>query len=152
MITKITKNLKWIVPVLICLGILLALIYTVTKTSSGLTSVLLQIFSLFISSGISIFGGHLLSKRTGKPHARSALRRLITLHNSLWRAGNALQLLPKETVEDCQVLLARIEEIIVEQVLAARDATEDWEDIIPEEVREIKRASEPDNTTEENND
>ena len=93
-----------------------------------------------------------MSQRTGKPHARSALRRLITLHNGLWRAGRTLQLLPKETVEECQVLLARIEEIIVEQVLAAKDAVDDWEDIIPEEVREIKRASEPDNTTEENND
>ena len=153
--TKITKNLKWIVPVLICVGILvlLALIFiAATRTLSSLESVLLQIIFLAIGSGISIFGGHQLSQRSGRVHARSALRRLITLHNGLWRAGHTLQLSPKETVENCQVLLARIEEIIVEQVLAAKDAIDDWEDVIPEEVGEIKRASESDSTTEENND
>ena len=154
---KITKNLKWIVPVLICVGILVlsTLIYMATRTSSGLTSVLLQLFSLVISSGISIFGGHLLSQRrsqrTGKPHARSALRRLITLYNNLSRAGYALQSLPKETVEDYRVLLTQLEEIIVEQLFAADDAIEDWADIIPEEVAQFKRASESDNITEENN-
>ena len=63
-----------------------------------------------------------------------------------------LESLPKETVENYRVLFARIEEIIVEQLFAAGDAIADWEDVIPEEVGEIKRVSESDNTTEENND
>ena len=60
------KNLKWIVIVLIGLGILalLILVYiAATRDLSGLESVLLQIILLAIGSGISFFAGHRLAQR-----------------------------------------------------------------------------------------
>ena len=47
------------------------------------------------------------------------------------------------------MLLARLEEIIVGQIFTADDALEDWNDIVPDDVEELKQAFESDNTMEE---
>ena len=88
------KNFKWIVQVLICLGILalLILVYiAATRDLSGLESVLLQIILLAIGGGVSFFAGHRSAREAAeeiiKPHARSAFRRLLSLYLSLQRAA-----------------------------------------------------------------
>ena len=147
------KNIKYIVPVLIGLGILALIILVViaaTRDLSGLESVLLQIILLAIGSGISLFAGHRLAQQAAKPHARSAFRRLLSLYHGLSRAATAIESSQSSEPDgDYQVLLARLEEIVAYQLMTADDALEDWNDLVPEDVEELKQELRPDNTTED---
>ena len=147
------KNTKYIVPVLIGLGILALIILVViaaTRDLSGLESVLLQIILLAIGSGISFFAGQQLVEKAAKPHARSAFRHLISLYNGLSRAAKAIESSQSlKSDEDYQVLLARLREIVAHQLITADDALEDWRDIVSEDVKELKQDLQSDNTTEE---
>ena len=147
------KNIKYIVPVLICLGILalLILVYiAATRDLSGLESVLLQIILLAIGSGISLFAGHRLAQQAAKLHARSAFRRLLSLYHGLSRAATTIESSQSsKSDDDYQALLARLEEIVAYQLMTADDALEDWNDIVPEDVAGLKQKLQSDNTTEE---
>ena len=151
------KNIKYIVPVLIGLGILalLILVYiAATRDLSSLESVLLQIILLAIGSSISFFAGHRSAREAAeaiiKPHARSAFRRLLSLYRSLSRAANAIESSQSsESDGDYQVVLARLEEIVAYQLMTADDALEDWNDIVPEDVKELEQKLRPDNATED---
>ena len=145
------KNLKYIVPVLIGLGILalLILVYiAATRDLSGLESVLLQIILLAIGSSISFFAGHRSASEAAeaiiKPHARSAFRRLLSLYRSLsWAVTEIESSKSSESDEDYQVVLARLEAIVIEQLATADDALEDWRDIVPEDVEELTENFDP---------
>ena len=151
------KNIKYIVPVLIGLGILALIILVIiaaTRNLSGLESVLLQIILLAIGSSISFFIGHRSAREAAeeiiKPHARSAFRRLISLYNGLSRAATVIESSQSSKPdEDYQVALARLEEIVTEQLTTADDALDDWRDVVPEDVDELKQKLRPDNTTED---
>ncbi len=151
------KNIKYIVPVSIGLGILALIILVViaaTRNLSGLESVLLQIILLAIGSSISFFIGQKSAREAAseiiKPHARSAFRRLISLYNGLSRAAKAIESSQSsKSDEDYQVLLARLREIVAHQLITADNALEDWNDIVPEDVKELKQKLQSDNTTEE---
>ena len=151
------KNIKYIIPVLIGLGILALIILVAiaaTRDLSGLESVLLQIILLAIGSSISFFAGHRSAREAAeaiiKPHARSAFRRLLSLYRSLSRAANAIESSQSsESDGDYQVVLARLEEIVAYQLMTADDALEDWNDIVPEDVKELEQKLRPDNATED---
>ena len=85
-----------------------------------------------------------------KPHARSAFRRLLSLYLSLQRAAAEIQSSQSsESHEDYQVALAKLDAIVTEQLATADDALDDWNDIVPEDVEELKQKLQSDNTTEE---
>ena len=139
---------------LISLSILLVLFslvhITTTRPLTDLENVLLQIIFLAIGSGISFFTGHRSAQETAKPHARSAFRRLLSLYHGLSRAATAIESSQSsESDDDYQVLLARLEEIVAYQLITADDALDDWNDIVSEDVEELKQKLRPDNTTEE---
>ena len=156
--TKITKHLKWLVPLLIGFAlVLLTLIYIATTTASGLTSVLLHIFSIVISSSVSLFGGHLLSQwrfqRTGS--AESAVQRLSDLYRSLYWAVLLIIELQESNNEDYQEQrsqITRIEGVLRSHLPTASSAIKDWKEFAPKNVAKAIREIEPDNTTEEKND
>ncbi|MDE0425559.1 MAG: hypothetical protein OXN25_11870 [Candidatus Poribacteria bacterium] len=141
------KHLERIGPaLLVCfsLGISVILAYTATqRTLSGLESILWQIF-VFAGglAGSFIFGrqsAREAARELVKPHARSAFRRLIFLYLTLRRAASAIESAQdSESQENYQVMLARLEEIVAAQLITADDALEDWNDIVPEEVEELK--------------
>ena len=147
------KNIKYIAPVLICLGVLalLILVYiAATRDLSSLESVLLQIILLAIGSGISFFAGHRLAQQAAKLHARSAFRRLLSLYHGFSRAATAIESSQSSEPDgDYQVLLARLEEIVTYQLITADNALEDWNDIVPEDVAELKQQLQSNNTTED---
>ena len=148
---KIIKYTKYIIPVLIGLGILALIILVViaaTRDLSGLESVLLQIILLAIGSSISFFIGHRSAREAAeeiiKPHARSAFRRLISLYNGLSQAATVIESSQSsKSDEDYQVALARLEEIVTEQLTTADDALDDWNDVVPEDVAELKQKLRP---------
>ena len=125
-----------------------------TRTLSGVEGTLWQIFVLVAGlTGSFIFGKQSTqeaAKEIIKPHARSAFRRLLSLYQSLSRAATAIESSQSsKSDDDYQVLLARLEEIVAYQLITADDALDDWNDIVSEDVEELKQKLRPDNTTEE---
>ena len=149
------KNLERIGPALLLLfsiTVSIILAYTATqRTLTGLESALWQIF-VFASGlvGSFIFGrqsAREAAREVIKPHARSAFRRLLSLYYSLSRAATAIESAQvSDSQENYQVALARLEEIVTEQMSTADDALEDWRDIVPEDVEELEQKRQPDNT------
>ena len=152
------KHLERIGPALLLLfsiGISIILAYTATqRTLSGLESALWQIF-VFAGglAGSFIFGrqsAREAAREMIKPHARSAFRRLLSLYQSLSRAATTIESAQiSDSHENDQVALARLEEIIAEQLSTADDALEDWRDIVPEDVGELEQKRQLDNTRRE---
>ncbi len=152
------KYLERIGPALLLLfsiGISIILAYTATqRTLSGLESALWQIF-VFAGglAGSFIFGrqsAQEAAREMIKPHARSAFRRLLSLYQSLSRAATTIESAQiSDSHENDQVALARLEEIITEQLSTADDALEDWRDIVPEDVGELEQKRQFDNTRRE---
>ena len=152
------KYLEWIGPaLLLILSITVSVIlaYTATqRTLSGLESTLWQIF--VFAGGLA--GSFIFGRRSArdaareiiKSHARSAFRRLIFLYLTLRHAANMIESSQSsESLEDYHVVLARLEEIVTAQLLTADDALEDWNDIVPEDVKELKQKLESEDAVED---
>lgn len=107
---------------------------------TSLENTLLQAFSLaFGIIGSFYFGKQSATdaaKQIIKPHARSAFRRLISLYESLSRVGAEIENSKNSQYE--AITIAKLEAIVVEQLATADDALEDWRDIVPEEVEELR--------------
>ena len=114
------------------------------RNLTGLENVLLQIFSL----GIGLIGSYVLGRESAKeaakdlvkPHARSAFRRLLSLYRSLSRLALAIQSARTANNSDqiSSAVLDKLEGIVIEQIATADDALEDWRDIVPEDVEELR--------------
>lgn len=149
------KNSQWIWPGLISLVVFgsttVFVIIAAIRDLSSVENVLLQFIFLSIGCGVSYSVGkqsvEKAAKEMIKPHARSAFRRLIFLYLTLRRAAAAIESAQhSESQENHQVILARLEEIVTAQLLTADDALEDWNDIVPEDVEELKQKLQSDDT------
>ena len=150
---KIFERVAPVLLVLASIGVsgLFAYVAT-TRTLTNLESVLLQAFALVTGLiGSFIFGrqsAREAARAIIKPHARSAFRRLLSLYQSLSRVAIAIESSQNSKApEDHQVILAKLEAIVVEQLATADDALEDWRDIVPEDVEELRQRLSPGNTT-----
>ena len=119
-------------------------VYVASKRElSDLENILLQSFALaFGLVGSYYFGkqsANDAAKEIIKPHARSAFRRLISLFESLSRV--AIEIESSKNTDNPQsesVTLAKLEAIVIEQLATADDALEDWRDIVPDDVAELR--------------
>ena len=150
------KNLERFGPhllILISLGVggFFAYVAT-TRISTGLESFLWQAFTLVASVvGAFLFGRQSASEAAReiiKPHARSAFRRLLSLYQSLSQVASVIES-SKNCVsrEDYRIILATLKASVGEQLATADDALEDWRDIVPEDVEELRQRLSPDNAT-----
>lgn len=135
---------RWLPTVLILAAIAVAGFSAYIATQRTLTSLegtLLQSFALIVGLvGSFIFGRRSATdaaKEIIKPHARSAFRRLMSLYESLSRVANEVAASQSAGVNN-EVALARLEAIVIEQLATADDALEDWSDIVPEDVAELR--------------
>lgn len=111
------------------------------RNLTSLENTLLQAVGL----GLGLVGSFMFGKQSAKdaakeiikPHARSAFRRLISLYESLSRVGIAIEN-GQSSPESQSHTMAKLEAIVIEQLATADDALEDWNDIVPEEVSELK--------------
>lgn len=132
---------------LIVLSIGVMILFSVVakfRPLSGLESVLLQSFSL----AIGLLGSFIIGRESVrnaardviKPHARSAFRRLLSLYSSLSRLATTIQearpMNKSPFVES--TVLDKLEVMVIEQIATADDALEDWRDIVPEDVDELR--------------
>ena len=74
-----------------------------------------------------------------RPHARSAMRRLLALADSLYRLSDRIE--GYKVDDNGNGRLDEIQAIIDEQIPHGRSAVEDWRDIVPEDVEEILQQS-----------
>ncbi len=137
------KNEKWLPFLLMAIAFIVAgfSVYIATeRTLTSLENTLLQTFSLVFGLVGSFYFGKQsavdAARQIIKPHARSAFRRLISLYESLSRVGIEIEN-SKENQSDV-ITLAKMEAIVIEQLATADDALEDWRDIVPEEVEELR--------------
>lgn len=142
------KNLNLILAgflILISLGVSVLVVYTTTtRVLTAVESTIWQVFVLTAGlAGSFIFGQQSAkeaAKEIIKPHARSAFRRLVSLYESLSRASTVIELTESsESSEDIRVTIAKLDTIVTEQLSTADDALEDWNDIVPEDVEELKQ-------------
>ena len=142
------KNLNWVLAgllVLIAVGVSALVVYTTTtRPLTAVEGILWQVFVLTTGlAGSFIFGrqsAREAAREIIKPHARSAFRRLVSLYESLSRASTEIQSSNNsESLEDFQLTIAKLDAIVTEQLNTADDALEDWRDIVPEDVEELKQ-------------
>ena len=142
------KNLNWVLAgllVLVAIGVSALVVYTTTtRALTAVESTTWQVFILTAGlAGSFIFGRQSAkeaAKEIIKPHARSAFRRLVSLYESLSRASTQIQSLDNsESSEDYRFTFGILDAIITEQLSTADDALEDWNDIVPEDVEELKQ-------------
>ena len=143
---KIPKSAIW----LIISALIMSIVFIYISTVRSLTSLETVLFQVIIM-GLGLTGSYIFGKYSSeqaakdliKPHARSAFRRLISLYNSLSRLGAAID----EAIENEDsysnrhniLILEKLESIVIEQLATADDAMEDWHDLVPEEVDELKK-------------
>ena len=153
------KNLNWVLAgllVLVALGISVLVVYTTTtRTLTAVESTIWQVFILTAGlAGSFIFGrqsAQEAAREVLKPHARNAVRHLISLFKSISRAGAVIDSSRKfESYQDYHVIRAYFIGVITEQLATADDALENWRDILKEELEDlIKKLQEERITPEE---
>jgi hypothetical protein len=116
----------------------------VVRNLTPLENVLLQVFAIGVGVASSIVFGRLSARSAAqemiKPHARSAFRRLVSLYRSLSRVATAIEI-ARPHLQQSAIGLATLDKlsaIVTEQLSTAGDALEDWNDIVPEEVSELR--------------
>ncbi|MDN3639077.1 hypothetical protein QWY82_09680 [Simiduia curdlanivorans] len=139
------KNGDRILPIIMVIAafvfVALSVFISSQRALTSLENTLLQAFGL----GLGLIGSFMFGKQSAKeaakeiikPHARSAFRRLISLYESLSRVGFAIENCHSSPESQSQTM-AKLEAIVIEQLSTADDALEDWNDIVPEEVSELK--------------
>lgn len=113
------------------------------RTLTNLEGALLQGFALVAGLVSSfIFGRQSATdaaREIIKPHARSAFRRLMSLYESLSRVGAEIENSKTKTgIVNSEIVLAKLDAIVIEQLATADHALEDWSDIVPEDVAELR--------------
>lgn len=109
-----------------------------------LENLFFQIFTLTVGLIGSYFLGRVNASHNArelmKPHARSAFRRLIALYRGLFRIAGEIQVsrLSLSADQYLNSCLGKLEGMVTEQIATAADALEDWNDIVPEDVQELK--------------
>lgn len=137
------KSIEAIVATgLIVIAIMLMILVAYTSTERTLTGIevsILQIVALLASLGGSYIFGHRASKESIKEkigmQARSAFRRLMSLYASI--SSVAIFIESEEDIDDSSKLKV-IKAIVDGQINTADDALEDWRDLVPESVEEMK--------------
>ena len=132
--------------ILIIASIALAVIFIMTASERPLTQleiVFFQVITLCLSiSGAFIFGRQSAiqaAREIIKPHARSAFRRLLSLYDSLSRLATTITNARSPEPMKNNPILEKLEAIVTEQIVTADDALQDWTDIVPDDVDELRK-------------
>lgn len=125
----------------------IAIFFIYLSSDRNLTTLESSLFQIFTLS-VGLIGSYLLGKESAaknarelmKPHARSAFRRLVALYQGLSRIDGEIQVsrLSMSTDQYVNSCLGKLEGMVTEQIATAADALEDWNDIVPEDVQELK--------------
>ena len=115
-----------------------------TRSLTDLEGVFLQAFSVLTGFTGTFMAGRQSARSAAKdlikPHARSAFRHLVSQYESLHRMATIIASSQSSDMPvQCRHVLARLDEIAIAQISTADDALADWEDVVPEDVGELRR-------------
>ena len=135
---------KQAIPLLIVAGAIVLAVVMVNVSAerklSTLELALWQVVSLLLGLSGSYWFGRNAAKDSARdvirPHARSAVRSLLGLRDSLRALSHRIE---DYQDEDADYRLEVIQAIVEEQMPVSDSAIEDWRDITPEDVAEIIR-------------
>jgi hypothetical protein len=132
--------------ILIIASIAVSITFGITASKRPLTQLEMVSFQaitlIFSISGAFIFGRQSAmqaAREIIKPHARSAFRRLLSLYTSLSRLATTITNARSAQPMKNSPILDKLEAIVTEQIVTADDALKDWEDIVPDDVDEIRK-------------
>lgn len=139
-------------PILLIISsIVISIIFLIVASFRQLTNLEMMFFQIFVL-GTGLLGSYTFGKSSArkttmellKPHARSAIRRLISLFNGLGRIAHDIADNDKneegKNTQD-KIILSKIKARVTEIIYTADDAMEDWSDIVPDEVEKLKKSS-----------
>lgn len=147
-LTKISgSRSRWVGPGLILVSVVscgVFLLVAATRPLSALENVLFQVISLGVGLAGSFIYGRDSARNAARdlirPAARSAFRRLMTIYRGLAQVNldisSAREQAAGPTVNGA--VLDRLEATVVAHTWAAADALADWQDIVPEDVNELR--------------
>jgi len=126
-------------------GLFVYMSASTTKPLTTLDNSLFQIFTL----AVGLVGSYLFGKESAtenakeliRPHAKSAFRRVIAIYLGLVRIGQEVQesQLNLSGNVSLHTSFGKLEGMVTEQIATAADALEDWSDIVPDEVKELRQ-------------
>lgn len=131
-----------VIPLLIVVGAIALAIIMVTVSAVRPLSTLELVLWQVVSLSLGLYGSYRFGQNGAwsaardivRPHARSAIRRVLSLRNSLYLLSGRIEDY-KLAGEDYR--LDVIQAIVDEQIPTGGAAVEDWRDIVPEDVEEI---------------
>ena len=138
-----TRQLRWrdILFIFIMVGSVAAILVTAAvRDLTTFEMILIQI----LATCAGIVGSFLLGQASVaqgardviRPHARSALRQLLVLHDGLRKSSDKIEEF-KASGDDPHLDI--IQAILNEQIPMARSAIEAWRDVVPDDFEEIIR-------------
>ncbi|RKU29153.1 hypothetical protein C6497_07135 [Candidatus Poribacteria bacterium] len=140
------NNFQWIwlglISLIVFVSTTVFVIIVAIRDLSSMENVLLQFIFLSIGCGVSyIVGKQSVEKARDeflKPHARSAVRYLVSLYKSITRAAEVTESTQNfKSPENYNVIRAYLLGIFGEQLASADDAIENWRDILKEELEDM---------------
>lgn len=132
--------------ILIIASIAVSVIFVITASKRPLTQ-LEMVFFQAIALSLSLLGAFMFGRQSAmqaareiiNPHARSAFRRLLSLFNSLSRLATTIENARSSEPMKNNPTLDKLQALVTEQIFTADDALEDWADIVPDDVVEIRK-------------
>lgn len=129
------------IPTLLIISVGFAIYMAIVASQRTLTSLEVVLFQLVVL-GVGLSGSFWLGRVSAaesardviRPHARSALRTILSLRDSLVRLSGRIEDFKAQTPDS---RLDVIQSIIDEQIPMGRSAAEDWRDIVPDEVDDV---------------
>jgi len=113
-----------------------------TRALTPLEGSLLQLLTLASSIAGSVMGTRLSASAAARdvltPSARSAFRRLVSIYGGLDRIAQALRTGSDSRASEVRSELSRALAIAGELLCTLDDALEDWHDLVPDQVRELR--------------
>lgn len=129
----------WLIPLVVVLALLGFVLYVSSgRALSQLEVVMFEVLTL----GLGVFGSFWFGRTSAmeaardmvRPHARSALRTILALRDSLERLSGRIE---EYKTEGADHRLDIIQAIVNEQMPICGSAVEDWHDIVPTDVDEV---------------
>lgn len=139
---------------LVSLGVLaFEVVIAKDRALTPLETALMSGASLVLGVIASWLFGRVLGQESIKPQARSALRRVVTIADGLERVRALIRQGKRDVALDEQnrenmgahlnalvadMTLRGLDAVVSEQIAAAKDAIQDWGDILPEEAQQLR--------------
>ena len=128
-----------VIPLILILVLLAPVIIVASiRDLTSLEIIMFQVLTLGIGVLVSFWVGRASATEAARdvvrPHARSALRTILLLRDSLYRLSIMIEEF-KQGSDD--VRLDMIQSVVNEQIPIGRSAVEDWRDVVPDDVDEV---------------